>query len=156
LESELFGHEKGAFTGAVERRKGKFEMADGGTLFLDEIGDISASAQAKLLRVLQEGELQRVGGNATVKVNVRLIAATNKDLADEVLAGRFRQDMYYRLRVIDIHLPPLRQRPEDVKVLAEHFFHQLKKSMPTDVKRMHPSTLEVLSAYPFPGNVREL
>lgn len=156
LESELFGHEKGAFTGALERRIGKFEFADGGTLFLDEIGDISAAAQAKLLRVLQEGEIQRLGSNKTIKVNVRVIAATNKNLAEEVKKGTFRQDLYYRIRVVEIALPPLRHRPNDIPVLANYFLRQLRKCFPTPVKSIAPETLRYLSRYPFPGNVREL
>ncbi|MGI8908624.1 MAG: sigma 54-interacting transcriptional regulator [Candidatus Sumerlaeaceae bacterium] len=156
LESELFGHEKGAFTGAMERRVGKFELADGGTLFLDEIGDISASAQAKLLRVLQEGELQRVGGNKVIKVDVRLVTATNKTLIDEVKAKRFREDLFFRLKVIEISLPPLRQRPDDIPALAEYFFKQLRQRVNTSAKTIAPETMQVLSRYPFPGNVREL
>lgn len=156
LESELFGHEKGAFTGAVDRRIGKFELADGGTLFLDEIGDISASAQAKLLRVLQEGELQRVGGNKNIKVDVRLIAATNKDLLAEVQAGTFRNDLYYRLRVIELTIPPLRQRADDIPALAEYFFKKLRQRTNTEVKRIGQSAMNALLAYPWPGNVREL
>jgi transcriptional regulator with GAF, ATPase, and Fis domain len=156
LESELFGHEKGAFTGAHERRIGKFELADGGTLFLDEIGDISAAAQAKLLRALQEGEITRVGGTKTIKVNVRVITATNKNLAEEVRQGRFRQDLYFRLKVIDIALPALRDRPDDIPVLAEHFLKQLRQKVPTRVKAFSPEALEVLKRYSFPGNVREL
>jgi len=156
LESELFGHEKGAFTGAMDRRVGKFELADGGTLFLDEIGDISASAQAKLLRVLQEGELQRVGGNKVVKVDVRLVTATNKSLAEEVKKGTFRQDLFFRLRVIEISLPPLRERPDDIPALAEFFFKQLRQKLNTPAKRISADTMKVLCAYPFPGNVREL
>lgn len=156
LESELFGHEKGAFTGAVERRIGKFELADGGTLFLDEIGDISASAQAKLLRVLQEGELQRVGGNKTIKVDVRLVAATNKNLLEEVQKGTFRQDLYFRLRVIEITLPPLRSRRDDIPALAEYFFKQLRNKINTPVKSISQECMRVLINYPWPGNVREL
>lgn len=156
LESELFGHEKGAFTGALERRIGKFEQADGGTLFLDEIGDISAAAQAKLLRALQEGEITRVGGNNVIKVDVRLIAATNKNLAEEVAGGRFRQDLFFRLKVIEILLPPLRERPDDIPALAEYFFKQLRQKTPTPVKRIAPETMRLLVRYPFPGNVREL
>lgn len=156
LESELFGHEKGAFTGAVDRRIGKFELADGGTLFLDEIGDISANAQAKLLRVLQEGELQRVGGNKNIKVDVRLIAATNKDLLAEVQQGNFRNDLYYRLRVIELTIPPLRQRVDDIPALAEYFFKQLRKRTNAEVKRIGQSAMNALLAYPWPGNVREL
>lgn len=156
LESELFGHEKGAFTGAVEKRIGKFELADGGTLFLDEIGDISAGAQAKLLRVLQEGELQRVGGNKNIKVDVRLVAATNKNLAEEVQKGRFRHDLFYRLRVIEISIPPLRQRPDDIPALAEYFFKQLRQRINTPVKKIGPGAMQALVKYPWPGNVREL
>lgn len=156
LESELFGHEKGAFTGAVERRIGKFELADGGTLFLDEIGDISAGAQAKLLRVLQEGELQRVGGNKNIKVDVRLIAATNKNLLEEVQRGTFRQDLYFRLKVIEIALPPLRQRRDDIPALAEYFFKQLRNKINTPVKAISPECMQMLVNYPWPGNVREL
>jgi len=156
LESELFGHEKGAFTGAVDRRIGKFELADGGTLFLDEIGDISASAQAKLLRVLQEGEFQRVGGNKTIKVDVRLIAATNKNLLEEVQAGTFRNDLYYRLRVIELTIPPLRQRADDIPALAEYFFKKLRNRVNTSVKRISNGAMNSLLAYPWPGNVREL
>jgi DNA-binding NtrC family response regulator len=156
LESELFGHEKGAFTGAVEKRVGKFELADGGTLFLDEIGDISAGAQAKLLRVLQEGELQRVGGNKNIKVDVRLIAATNKNLLEEVQKGTFRNDLYYRLRVIELNIPTLRERPDDIPALAEFFFKQLRQRINTPVKRIGDSAMQALASYPWPGNVREL
>ena len=133
LESELFGHEKGAFTDAKETRKGRFELADGGTLFLDEIGDISASAQVKLLRVLQEREFERVGGSKTIKVNVRLVAATNRDLEGMVKEGKFREDLYYRLNVIPIDLPPLRQRGDDIKLLVNFF---LEKSMKNHKKRV--------------------
>ncbi|AXA35347.1 MAG: hypothetical protein KatS3mg130_0769 [Candidatus Sumerlaea sp.] len=156
LESELFGHEKGAFTGALEKRIGKFELAHGGTLFLDEIGDLSQSAQAKLLRVLQEGEIQRVGGQKIIKVDVRVIAATNKDLAEEVRKGNFRQDLYYRIRVIEISLPPLRERKDDIPVLAQYFLQQLRRKFPTPVKQIAPETIQCLVAYEFPGNVREL
>ncbi len=156
LESELFGHEKGAFTGAHERRIGKFEVANHGILFLDELGEISPSAQAKLLRALQEGEIQRVGGNKVIKVDVRVIAATNKKLADEVANGNFRQDLYYRLRVIEIELPPLRQRPDDIPVLAQYFLKQLRGKFPSNVQKISPEALAALQRYPFPGNVREL
>jgi two-component system response regulator HydG len=156
LESELFGHEKGAFTGAVERRAGKFEQADGGTLFLDEIGDISQTAQAKILRALQEGEITRVGGSRTIRVDVRLIAATNKELLEEVKAGRFREDLYFRLKVIEITVPPLRERPEDVEALAEHFLRILLQRIPSPVRSLAPETIQCLRAYHFPGNVREL
>jgi len=155
LESELFGHEKGAFTDAKEMRKGRFELADGGTLFLDEIGDITASLQVKLLRILQEQEFERVGGNKTVKVNVRLVAATNRNLEKMVKDGEFREDLFYRLNVIPVHLPPLRERFEDVKLLVEHY---LQKFMKEHRKKMHISKLamESLLDYPWPGNIREL
>ncbi len=155
LEGELFGHEKGAFTDAREMRKGRFELADGGTLFLDEIGDISANLQVKLLRILQEQEFERVGGSKTVKVNVRLVAATNRNLEDMVKKGEFREDLYYRLNVIPINLPPLRERYEDVKLLVEHY---MKKFMKQHRKEMSLSkaSLELLLDYPWPGNIREL
>jgi len=155
IESELFGHEKGAFTDAKEMRKGRFELADGGTLFLDEIGDISASAQVKLLRVLQEREFERVGGAKTVKVNVRLVAATNRDLEQMVKDGEFREDLYYRLNVIPIDLPPLRERGEDIKLLVNFF---LERAMKNHKKRVliTEEAMERLMAYPWPGNVREL
>jgi len=155
LESELFGHEKGAFTDAKETRKGRFELADGGTLFLDEIGDISASAQVKLLRVLQEREFERVGGSKTIRVNVRLVAATNRDLEQMVKDGDFREDLYYRLNVIPIDLPPLRKRGEDIKLLVNFF---LERSMLNHKKRVSitDDAMNKLMAYPWPGNVREL
>lgn len=155
LESELFGHEKGAFTDAKEMRKGRFELADGGTLFLDEIGDITASLQVKLLRILQEQEFERVGGTKTVKTNVRLVAATNRNLEEMVAKGEFREDLFYRLNVIPVHLPPLRERFEDVKLLVEHY---LKKFMKEHRKQMTFSkpALEALLDYPWPGNIREL
>ena len=155
LESELFGHEKGAFTDAKETRKGRFELADGGTLFLDEIGDISASAQVKLLRVLQEREFERVGGSKTIKVNVRLVAATNRNLEQMVQDGKFREDLYYRLNVIPIDLPPLRERGEDIKLLVNFF---LERSMKNHKKRVviTDEAMDKLMNYPWPGNVREL
>lgn len=155
IESELFGHEKGAFTDAKEMRKGRFELADKGTLFLDEIGDISASAQVKLLRVLQEREFERVGGTKTVKVNVRLVAATNRDLEQMVKDGEFREDLYYRLNVIPIDLPPLRERGEDIKQLVNVF---LERSIKNHKKRVliTDEAMEKLMKYPWPGNVREL
>jgi len=155
LESELFGHEKGAFTDAKETRKGRFELADGGTLFLDEIGDISASAQVKLLRVLQEREFERVGGSKTIRVNVRLVAATNRDLEKMVKDGDFREDLYYRLNVIPIDLPALRERGDDIKLLVNFF---LERSMLNHKKRVSitDEAMAKLMAYPWPGNVREL
>ena len=155
LESELFGHEKGAFTDAKEMRKGRFELADGGTLFLDEIGDITPALQVKLLRILQEQEFERVGGTKTVKTNVRLVAATNRNLEDMVRKGEFREDLFYRLNVIPLNLPPLRERYEDVKLLTEHY---LKKFMKEHRRQMHLSkaAMELLLDYPWPGNIREL
>lgn len=155
LESELFGHEKGAFTDAKEMRKGRFELADGGTLFLDEIGDISSALQVKLLRILQEQEFERVGGTKTVKTDVRLVAATNRNLEEMVKNGEFREDLFYRLNVIPINLPPLRERYEDVKLLLQHY---LNKFMKEHRKQMHFSklALEALLNYPWPGNIREL
>jgi len=155
LESELFGHEKGAFTDAKETRKGRFELADGGTLFLDEIGDISASAQVKLLRVLQEREFERVGGSKTIKVNVRLVAATNRDLEKMVKDGEFREDLYYRLNVIPIDLPPLREREEDIRLLVNFFLEKAMKNHKKRVKILDKA-MEKLMNYPWPGNVREL
>ncbi len=155
LESELFGHEKGAFTDAREMRKGRFELADGGTLFLDEIGDITPSLQVKLLRILQEQEFERVGGTKTIKTNVRLVAATNRNLEEMVRKGEFREDLFYRLNVIPINLPPLRERYEDVKLLIEHYLHRFMKE---HRKNMHftKGALELLLDYPWPGNIREL
>jgi transcriptional regulator with GAF, ATPase, and Fis domain len=156
LESELFGYEKGAFTGAAAQTKGKFEMANGGTIFLDEIGDISPKLQADLLRVLQERRFYRLGGTQEVEVDVRIIAATNKDLAEEVQAQRFREDLYYRLNVIEIHLPPLRQRREDIPLLAEHFVQHISSALGRDVSGISAAALKLLIAYDWPGNVREL
>jgi len=156
LESELFGYEKGAFTGAVGQAKGKFEMADAGTIFLDEIGDISAKLQADLLRVLQERRFYRVGGNQEVEVDVRIIAATNRNLAEEVQQGRFREDLYYRLNVIEICLPPLRERREDIPLLAEHFVQHICSQLGKDVSGISGPALNLLIAYDWPGTVREL
>ncbi len=155
LESELFGHEKGAFTDARETRKGRFELADGGTLFLDEIGDISASAQVKLLRVLQEREFERVGGSKTIKVNVRLVAATNRNLEQMVKDGKFREDLYYRLNVIPIDLPPLRERGDDIKQLVNFFLERSMKNH-KKVVTITDEAMDALCSYPWPGNVREL
>ncbi len=155
LESELFGHERGAFTGATGRRKGKFEAASGGTLFLDEIGDISPKLQLDLLRVLEERKVQRVGGNEPVDVDVRIVAATNKDLRKAVADGTFREDLYYRLNVIPVTLPPLRERKEDVPLLVEHFLDRLEAEMKKRVK-VSPEAMSALLAHDWPGNVREL
>ncbi len=156
LESELFGHEKGAFTGAVQLRKGRFEMADGGTLFLDEVGEMSLKVQVKLLRVLEKGEFERVGGEKTIKVDVRLIAATNRDLEKEVAEGRFREDLFYRLNVITIHLPPLRERKEDILILSNFFAIKYAKKYKKEIKGFVPEAMDMLCAYQWPGNVREL
>ncbi len=155
LESELFGHEKGAFTGAVKQRKGRFEQADGGTLFLDEIGEISPMFQAKLLRVLQEGEFERVGGNQTVKVNVRIVAATNRDLEAEVEKGHFREDLYYRLNVMAIRIPPLRERAADIPELAEFLLGKISQQQGRPVT-ITDSAIRLLMSHRWPGNVREL
>jgi two-component system response regulator HydG len=156
LESELFGHEKGAFTGADRQRDGTFVQADGGTLFLDEIGETSAAMQVKLLRVLQEGELQRVGGNQTIAVDVRIIAATNRDLEEEVEKGRFREDLYYRLNVVTLEVPPLRERQGDVELLAERFIERFAEKNRRTVESVSRECMQHLTAYPWPGNVREL
>ncbi len=156
LESELFGHEKGAFTGATGRKKGKFELATGGTLFLDEIGELPLDLQSKLLRVLQEREFERVGGSETIRVDVRLCAATNRDLRAEVGAGRFREDLYYRLNVVTVQLPPLRARPEDIVGLAEHFLARACVEMKRPTLTLGGDALDALRRHPWPGNVREL
>jgi len=156
LESELFGHEKGAFTGAVSMRRGLFEEADGGTSFLDEVGDIPLQLQAKLLRVLQERQVRRVGGNRFIDVDVRVISATHQNLTDMVQEGRFREDLYYRLNVISLPLPPLRDRPGDIPLLAYHFFRKYAAQSGKEIKGISPETLELLEAYPWAGNVREL
>ena len=156
LEAELFGYEKGAFTGALQRKPGHFELADGGTLFLDEIGDMPAEVQVKLLRVLQDGVFKRLGGTHNLQVDVRLIAATNKDLAQEVIAERFRQDLYYRLNVISIHLPPLRERRQDIPLLAAHFLRKYGEENRKEVTAIQQEVLQLLQAYVWPGNVREL
>jgi two-component system response regulator HydG len=156
LESELFGHERGAFTGAVARRKGRFEAADGGTLFLDEVGDMPLASQAKLLRALESGEIVRVGSNDPVRVNVRLIAATNKDLRRAVADGRFREDLFFRLRVVTVDLPPLRERLADIASLALHFLAQAAEKHGRPARSFSRDALDVLTRYPWPGNVREL
>jgi Nif-specific regulatory protein len=156
LESELFGHRRGAFTGAVSDRKGLFEVADGGTLFLDEVSETTPGLQAKLLRVLQEGEIRPVGDNRSLPVDVRVVAATNRRLEDEIKSGRFREDLYYRLSVFPINIPPLRERPVDIPVLARHLTHRLASQLRKSVGEPTPETLELLSRYAFPGNVREL
>ncbi|MDR1955388.1 MAG: sigma-54 dependent transcriptional regulator [Treponema sp.] len=155
IESELFGHEKGAFTDAVAIRKGRFEQASGGTLFLDEIGDMSLSAQAKVLRVIQEQRIERVGGEKTLEVDVRIVAATNKDLEQECAAGRFRQDLFFRLNVLPIYVPPLRDRPEDIPLLLFHFLKS-RGAEPDEPFDLDAGALQVLQSYPWPGNVREL
>jgi len=156
IESELFGHEKGSFTGATEKQLGKFEQADRGTIFLDEVGDMSAKTQAKVLRVLQEGEVERLGSARTIKVDVRVIAATNKNLEEEIEAGRFREDLYFRLAVIPIHVPPLRERPEDIPQLVRHYIDYFSRENNTRAKRITPAALEGLQRYRWKGNVREL
>jgi len=156
LESELFGHEKGSFTGAANRRIGRFEQSDQSTLFLDEIGDMPHSVQVKLLRVLQEGTFSRIGSNETLKTDVRIIAATNKNLATEVAEGRFREDLYYRLNVVDIHLPPLRERVDDIPVLAEYFLQRITKKQGIAQIRLSDKAINLLKSHNWPGNVREL
>ena len=156
LQSELFGHEKGAFTGADARRKGIFEVADGGTLFLDEIGEISPGTQVKLLRVLQDGEFQRVGGSETIRVNVRILSATNQNVEEMVKSGRFRQDLYYRLNVFPIRVPPLCERREDIPLLVAHFIEKAGRKMPRHIRGVSPEAMSLLIAFGWPGNVREL
>ncbi|MFL5396143.1 MAG: sigma-54-dependent transcriptional regulator [Myxococcales bacterium] len=156
LESELFGYERGAFTGAVARKEGRIERAQGGTLFLDEIGELSLGVQVKLLRFLQEGEIERLGGTSPVKVDSRVVAATNRDLASAVQSGKFREDLYYRLNVIQVILPPLRERLEDIPLLADHFVGKYAAKNGKQFSGITPSALEALEAYPWPGNVREL
>jgi two-component system nitrogen regulation response regulator GlnG len=156
LESELFGHEKGAFTGADRRRIGKFEQCHGGTLFLDEVGTISPLTQSKLLRVLQEKTFERLGGNETIHSDVRVLAATNANLGDDVATHRFRLDLYYRLSVFTIHLPPLREREDDLQLLIGHYLRRFNRELGKDVKVVSPEALALLSRYPWPGNVREL
>ncbi len=156
IESELFGYEKGAFTGAYASKKGRFEAAEGGTLFLDEIGDLNLATQVKLLRVLQEREFERLGGTETIRTNIRLIAATNKDLEKAIAASEFREDLYYRLNVFAIFVPPLRERKPDVLLLADHFLEKFSKEHGKNVKRIATPAIDMLSSYHWPGNVREL
>jgi Nif-specific regulatory protein len=156
IESELFGHEKGAFTGADKRNLGRFELADGGTLFLDEIGDLPMQTQIKLLRVLQEREFERLGGTETIKANVRLITATNKNLEEEIQNGNFREDLFYRLNVFQIFLPPLRERKSDIILLAEHFVEKFEREHAKVIKRISTPAIDMLTSYHYPGNVREL
>jgi two-component system response regulator PilR (NtrC family) len=156
MESELFGHVKGAFTGAVASKKGLFEMAHGGTIFLDEIGDLSPIIQVKLLRVIQEREFMRVGDTETISVDVRLISATNKNLEQEVIQGKFREDLYYRLNVVHLHLPALRERREDIPLLAQYFLEKCSREQGKDVRSISSYALDILMKYNFPGNVREL
>ena len=156
LESELFGHEKGAFTSAIRTRQGRFELAEGGTIFLDEIGDMDLSLQVKILRALQEKEFERVGGGKTLKADVRIVAATNRDLEVEVQAGRFREDLYYRLNVIPLHLPPLRERGEDVLLLADHFLRRFCRQKCRPTLTLSEEAKRLVLGYPWQGNVREL
>ena len=156
LESELFGHEKGAFTGAIAQKIGRFELADKGTLFLDEIGDIPSALQPKLLRVLQEQEFERLGSTRTHQMDVRLVAATNRDLMEMVNRGEYRSDLYYRLNVFPLQLPPLRERPEDIPALVMHFVQKFGRRMSREIEHIPPETMSALTSYPWPGNIREL
>ena len=156
LESELFGHEKGAFTGADKQRIGRFEQADGGTLFLDEIGDMSANTQAKILRVLQEHEFERLGGTRTLRVDVRVITATNRNLPQMVAAGLFREDLYYRLNVVSIDMPPLRERKDDIQQLAMFFLRRFAGELKKRIDGLAPDALKLMMRYNWPGNIREL
>ncbi|GAB4114524.1 MAG: sigma-54 dependent transcriptional regulator [Candidatus Caldatribacteriota bacterium] len=156
LESELFGHEKGAFTGAIAQRIGRFEMAHGGTIFLDEIGEMDLSIQSKILRVIQEKEFERVGSSKNIKVDVRILAATNKDLKKEVEAGRFRDDLFYRINVFNLEVPPLRERKEDIPLLVEHLINKYNKILNKKIKTISPAAMNFLLDYNFPGNIREL
>jgi Nif-specific regulatory protein len=156
LESELFGHEKGAFTGAIQRKVGRFEMANGGTIFLDEIGDFSMNLQVKLLRVIQFKEFERGGGTESIKANVRIIVATNKDLERQIAAGLFREDLYYRINVFPIYLPPLRERKDDIIPLADYFLEKFAKEYNKPITRISTPAIEMLTSYHWPGNVREL
>src|SRR5712691_1900030 len=156
IASELFGHEKGAFTGALQRRLGRFELADRGTIFLDEIGDLPSDTQLALLRVLQEREFERVGGARSLRVDVRVIAATNRDLNAAMAGGAFRSDLFYRLNVFPIEMPPLRERQEDIPVLVEYFIHRCARSAGKNIRGIKKKSLDLLQSYPWPGNIREL
>ena len=156
IESELFGHEKGSFTSAVKQRKGKFELADGGTLFMDEIGDMSLSAQAKVLRALQENKITRVGGDKDITVNVRVVAATNKNIRNEIRLGHFREDLYHRLSVIEIDVPPLRERRDDIALLVEYFIKEICSRHNITTKVIDNKALDMLTSRPWTGNIREL
>src|SRR3989440_7948914 len=156
IASELFGHEKGAFTGATQRRLGRFELAEGGTIFLDEVGELPAETQIALLRVLQEHEFERVGGTGSIRTNVRVIAATNRDLDAAIAANTFRRDLFYRLNVFPIEVPPLRERREDIPVLVEYFIHRYASKAGKNIRALNQKSLEVLQSYPWPGNIREL
>ena len=156
LESQLFGHERGAFTGAISRQEGCFERANGGSLFLDEIGDMSMMTQTKLLRVLQEQEFERIGGSTTIKVDVRIMAATNKNLLEEIKKGRFREDLYYRLNVVEIHIPPLRERIEDIPEIVNSFLEEFKEKYNKPELTVSSNAMSVMTTYSWPGNVREL
>jgi two-component system response regulator PilR (NtrC family) len=156
MESEMFGHKKGAFTGAAQEKKGLFEVAHNGTLFLDEIGEISMPIQVKLLRAVQEKSFKMVGGNEDISVDVRIISATNKDLEKEVIEGHFREDLFYRLNVIEIKMPPLRERKEDLRPLAQHFLEKYAKEMGKEITKISSYAIDLLKKYDFPGNIREL
>ena len=156
LESELFGHERGAFTGADKLRIGRFEQGNGGSIFLDEVADVTLPTQAKLLRVLQEHEFERLGSNRTIKVDVRIIAATNKDLEKEIAEGRFREDLYYRLNVVTIKIPPLRERKGDVELLSEFFLQRFSQPLSKKIGKIDPAAMRLLNGYRWPGNIREL
>jgi transcriptional regulator with GAF, ATPase, and Fis domain len=156
IASELFGHEKGAFTGAVQRRVGRFELADGGTIFLDEVGELPKETQIALLRVLQEREFERVGGTRSIPTNVRVVAATNRDLRAATAAGTFRSDLFYRLNVFPLEMPPLRDRREDIPELVEHFIDRSARNVGKNIRGINKKSLDLLQAYPWPGNIREL
>ena len=156
IASELFGHEKGAFTGALQRRLGRFELAEGGTIFLDEIGELTAEVQVALLRVLQEREFDRVGGNRPIRADVRVIAATHRDLPAAIAAGTFRSDLFYRINVFPIEVPPLRERPEDIRLLVEYFIDRYSSQAGKKFQRIEKKSMDGLRAYPWPGNIREL